>query len=155
MFKEAIAERRAARAALREGDSQSRVRWIAAKRRAAELEKKATITHFNDFVSTTLNQPANVGRVHKTLKKWERCCANEFRDGQAMLRGDRLIITDRDKAEAFVQEYARVSRQVRTPISQSLRHARHGQGDQWTPAEEGPDQTYYGQTASRTRCSGI
>ncbi|KAF0292119.1 hypothetical protein FJT64_009814 [Amphibalanus amphitrite] len=84
-------------------------------RRAAELEKKATIAHFKDFVSTTLNRPANVGRVHKTLKKWERCCDDEPRDGQAMLKGDRLIVTDRDKAEAFVQEYARVSKQVRIP----------------------------------------
>ncbi|KAF0301519.1 putative RNA-directed DNA polymerase from transposon BS [Amphibalanus amphitrite] len=111
-LQEAIIERRAARAALRDGDTPSRERWIAAKRRAAELEKKATIAHFKDFVSTTLNRPANVGRVHKTLKKWERCCDDEPRDGQAMLKGDRLIVTDRDKAEAFVQEYARVSKQV-------------------------------------------
>ena len=111
-LQEAISERRAA---LREGDNLSRERWIAAKRRAAEMEKKATITHFKDFVSTTLNQPANVGRVHKTLKKWEQSCDDELRDGQAMLKGDRLIVTDRDKAEAFVQEYAKVSRQVRVP----------------------------------------
>ncbi|KAF0298696.1 Retrovirus-related Pol polyprotein from type-1 retrotransposable element R1 4 [Amphibalanus amphitrite] len=114
-LQEAIVERHAARAALRDGDTPSRERWIATKRRAAELEKKATIAHFKDFVSTTLNRPANVGRVHKTLKKWERCCDDEPRDGQAMLKGDRLIVTDRDKAEAFVQEYARVSKQVRIP----------------------------------------
>ena len=46
--------RRSRNGARREGDNSSRERWIAAKRRAAELERKATITHLKNFVSTTL-----------------------------------------------------------------------------------------------------
>ena len=69
---EAVEERRAARAALREDDPATREQWIAAKRRAAEVERRATQDHFKDFVTSTLSKPANLGRVHKTLKKWER-----------------------------------------------------------------------------------
>ena len=114
-LQEAARDRRAARADLREGAPGSRERWIAAKRRAAEVERRVTRRHFREFVSSTLNKPANIGRVHKTLKKWERCSDNEFRDGQAMLDNGRLLVTDRAKAQAFVREYAWVSRQVRHP----------------------------------------
>ena len=110
---EAVQERRAARADLREGDNPSRERWIAAKRRAADVERRVAQEHFREFVSSTLNRPANVGKVHKILKKWEHCSDDEFRDGQAMVKEGKLLSTDRAKAEAFAQEYARVSRQVR------------------------------------------
>ena len=77
------------------------------------MEHRVSRRHFREFVSSTLNKPANIGRVHKTLKKWERCSDDEFRDGQAMMDRGKLLSTDRAKAEAFVREYAWVSRQVR------------------------------------------
>ncbi|KAF0314478.1 putative RNA-directed DNA polymerase from transposon BS [Amphibalanus amphitrite] len=120
---EAVLERRAARAALSPDDPDSRVRWITAKRRAAELERRAAQDHFREFVSSTLNKPANLGRVHKTLKKWERGLDDEPRDGQAMEDRGKTISTDKDKAEAFAREYARVSRQVRVPkLDRIARH---------------------------------
>ena len=100
-LREAVEERRAARAALREDDPATREQWIAAKRRAAEVERRAAQDHFKDFVTSTLSKPANLGRVHKTLKKWERSEDDEARDGQAMEVGGRLISSDRAKAEAF------------------------------------------------------
>ena len=114
-LQEAARDRRAARADLREGAPGSRERWIAAKRRAAEVERRVTRRHFREFVSSTLNKPANIGRIHKTLKKWERCSDDEFRDGQTMMDNGRLLVTDRAKAQTFVREYAWVSRQVRHP----------------------------------------
>ena len=112
-LQEAVLARRTAREDLRGGDPGSPERWIAAKRHAAEVEHRVSRRHFREFVSSTLNKPANIGRVHKTLKKWERCCDDEFRDGQAMVDRGKLLSTDRAKAEAFVREYAWVSRQVR------------------------------------------
>ena len=116
-------EHRAARAALREDDPAITEQWIAAKRRAAEVERRATQDHFKEFVTSTLIKPANLGRVHKTLKQWERSEDDEARDGQAMEVGGRLISSYRAKAEAFAREYARVSRQERVPrLDRIARH---------------------------------
>ena len=112
-LQEAVLARRTAREDLRGGDPGSRERWIAAKRHAAEVKHRVSRRRFREFVSSTLNKPANIGRVHKTLKKWERCCDDEFRDGQAMVDRGKLLSIDRAKAEAFVRECAWVSRQVR------------------------------------------
>ena len=68
-LQEAVLARRTAREDLRGGDPGSRERWIAAKRHAAEVEHRVSRRHFREFVSSTLNKPANIGRVHKTLKK--------------------------------------------------------------------------------------
>ena len=91
---------------------QSKTRWLEAKRRAAEVERRVSQEKFRNFVSTTLNRPASLGRVSKLLKKWERATDEEHRDGQAMEDGGRLLVTDRSKAEAFAKTYATVSRQV-------------------------------------------
>ena len=77
------------------------------------MQRRVAQKHFREFVSTILSRPASVGKVHKILKKWERCSDDKFRDGQAMVQDDKLLSTVRAKAEAFAQEYARVSRQVR------------------------------------------
>ncbi|KAF0311097.1 putative RNA-directed DNA polymerase from transposon BS [Amphibalanus amphitrite] len=109
-LQQAVAERREARRALRPGDPATRDRWVAAKRRAAETEKRVSQAHFRNFVETTLNKPASLGRVTKILKKWEGA-SDEHRPGQAMTEGDRLLVTDSEKAEAFNATYAHVSRQ--------------------------------------------
>ncbi|KAF0304847.1 putative RNA-directed DNA polymerase from transposon BS [Amphibalanus amphitrite] len=110
----AIAERREARQLLRQDDPDSRVRWIAAKRRAAEVEQRVSRTHFREFVETTLNKPASLGRVSKILKKWEGA-SDDHRPGEAMTHNGRLLASDKEKAAAFIQTYAHVSRQVRVP----------------------------------------
>ena len=114
-LREAVAERRESRRLLREDDPQSKTRWLEAKRRAAEVERRVSQEKFRNFVSTTLNRPASLGRVSKLLKKWERATDEEHRDGQALEDGGRLLATDRSKAEAFARTYATVSRQVRAP----------------------------------------
>ena len=110
----AVEERREARRQLREGDPISRVRWVAAKQRAAEVEKRVSQAHFRDFVETNLNKPASLGWTTKILKKWEGA-GDDHRPGQAMKEDGRLLVTDREKAEAFNKTYAHVSRQVRSP----------------------------------------
>ena len=85
---------------------------MATKQRAAEMEKKASQQHFKNFVETTLNKPASVGRVSKILKAWERS-GDDHRPGQALREEGRLLASERDKAEAFNRTYAQVSRQVR------------------------------------------
>lgn len=111
-LREAIEERRAARRQLRRDDPPSRARWIEAKRRAASVERRVSQAHFRDFVGSTLNRPASLGRVAKILKKWEGA-PDDHRPGEAMEDGDRLLATDAEKAAAFNRTYAFVSRQVR------------------------------------------
>ena len=108
----AVAERREARRLLRADDPTSRERWIAAKQRAAAAEQEASRKHFRTFVETSLNKPANLGRVSKILKKWEGA-NDDHRPGQAMKENGRLLISDREKANAFNKTYAHVSRQTR------------------------------------------
>ena len=110
----AVEERREARRQLQEGDPISRVRWVAAKQRAKEVEKRVSQAHFREFVESHLNKPASLGRTTKILKKWEGT-GDDHRPGQAMKEDGRLLVTDREKAEAFNKTYAHVSRQVRVP----------------------------------------
>ena len=112
---EAVAARKTAREQLSADDPASKDRWIAAKRRAKEVEEKVSREHYREFVSKELNQHSSVGKVSKILKKWDRASDDEHREGQAMIEGDRLLVTNKEKAEAFVKSYAHVSRQVRVP----------------------------------------
>ena len=83
----AVEERREARRQLRDGDPISRARWVAAKHRAAEVEKRVSQADFRDFVERTLNKPASLGWTTKILKKWEGA-GDEHRPGQAMKEDD-------------------------------------------------------------------
>ena len=112
-LQEAVRARQAARQEIRPEDPGSRARWIAAKDHARAVEERVTREQFREFVSTTLNRPASLGRVSKILKKWEGATDDEHREGQAMLDGAKLLITDRQKADGFVKTYAKVSRHVR------------------------------------------
>ncbi|KAF0314429.1 hypothetical protein FJT64_015127 [Amphibalanus amphitrite] len=113
-LQEAIRDRQAARREIRPDDPDSRARWIEAKQRAAEVEGRVSREQFREFVGTTLNRPASLGRVSKILKKWEGATDDEHRDGQAMMDDDnKLLVTDKQKANAFVKTYAQVSRHVR------------------------------------------
>ena len=112
-LQQAVSDRQEARRQTRADDPASKERWIAAKRRAADVERSATQTHFRTFVEDNLNQPASLGRVTKILKKWEGA-GDEHQPGQAMRVGGRLLVTDREKAQAFCATYAHVSRQVRS-----------------------------------------
>ncbi|KAF0290571.1 putative RNA-directed DNA polymerase from transposon BS [Amphibalanus amphitrite] len=112
-LQQAVSDRQEARRQIRADDPASRERWIAAKRRAADVERSATQAHFRIFVEDNLNQPASLGRVTKILKKWEGA-GDEHQPGQAMRVGGRLLVTDREKAQAFCATYAHVSRQVRS-----------------------------------------
>ena len=122
-LEEAVRERRSARSALRSDDPASRDRWIAAKKAAAEIEQRIRRDRFREFVTSTLNKPASLGRVSKLLKKWERSNDDQHRDGQAMEVAGKTITSDRAKADAFVREYAGVSKQVRVPrLDRAARH---------------------------------
>ncbi|KAF0306418.1 hypothetical protein FJT64_002444 [Amphibalanus amphitrite] len=112
-LREAIAERREARRLIRRDDPSSKARWVEAKRRAASVERRVTQAHFRDFVGTTLNKPASLGKVAKILKKWEGA-PDDHRPGEAMEDGDRLLVTDAQKASAFNRTYAHVSREKRS-----------------------------------------
>ncbi|KAF0302217.1 putative RNA-directed DNA polymerase from transposon BS [Amphibalanus amphitrite] len=109
-LQQAVSDRPEARRQIRADDPASKERWIAAKRRAADVERRATQAHFRTFVEDNLNQPASLGRVTKILKKWEGA-GDEHQPGQAMRVGGRLLVTDREKAQAFCATYAHVSRQ--------------------------------------------
>ena len=112
-LQQAVAERREARLQLRPDDPASRDRWVAAKQRAADTERRVSQAHFRNFVETTLNRPANLGRVTKILRKWEGA-GDDHRPGQAMKKEDgRPLVSDSEKTEAFNATYAHVSRQVR------------------------------------------
>ena len=114
-LEEAVEERRRARRDMRGGDRQAKTRWVAAKQRAASIERRVSQLHFRDFVSTTLNKHESLGRVHKILKKWEGATDDAHRAGEAMEDGGRTLVTDREKAAAFNRTYAEVSKQVRNP----------------------------------------
>ena len=75
------------------------------------MEKKASQQHFRNFVETTLNKPASVGRVSKILNAWERS-GDDHRPGQALTEEGHLLASERDKAKAFNRTYIHVSRQV-------------------------------------------
>ena len=70
-LEEAVEARRAARRDMRSGDREAKQRWVAAKQRAASVERRVSQRDFRSFVSTELNRNRNLGRVHKILKKWE------------------------------------------------------------------------------------
>ena len=113
-LQQAVAERREARRLMSPDDPASRDRWVAAKRRAADTEKRVSQAHFRNFVETTLNKPASLGRVTKILRKWEGA-DDAHQPGLTMLKEDgRVLVSDSEKAEAFNATYAHVSRQVRT-----------------------------------------
>ena len=113
---EAVRERRSARAALdaAPGSTDARNRWVETKRRAANIEEEAKKRAFRNFASEELNRPANLGRVHKILRKMEG--AEQAAPGQALGDHGRRAVEDRDKAEAFAGTYANVSRQVRIKL---------------------------------------
>ena len=113
---EAAGERRTARQELRTNPSaEAKERWIAAKKRARDVEREASQRSFREFVSTELNQPSSIGRVTKVLRKMEGG-SQTAAPGQA-INGDqgRLKVEDKAKATAFTKTYAEVSRQVRAP----------------------------------------
>ena len=86
---------------------------MAAKQRAASVERRVTQRHFREFVSTHLNRHQKLGRVHKTLKKWEGATDDAHRPGETIEDNGRTLTTDLEKATAFNCTYATVSRQVR------------------------------------------
>ena len=111
-LRRAAEERREARRHLDPNVPSTRESWIAAKRRAADVEKRVSQHHFRQFVEGTLNRPASLGRVTKILKAWESS-GDDHRPGQALKEDGRILASDREKAEAFNRTYAHVSRQVR------------------------------------------
>ena len=112
-LQEAVRARQEARKEVCPEDQESKTRWIQAKQHAARVEEKVSREQFREFVSSTLNRPASLGRVSKTLKKWEGAADEDHREGQAMQDGERLLVSDKQKADAFAKTYANVSRQVR------------------------------------------
>ena len=106
-------ERRAARKDMRSSDRAAKERWVTAKQRAASVERRVSQSHFRDFVSNNLNKHQQLGRVHKTLKKWEGATHDVHRSGETIEDGGRTLTTDCEKATAFNRTYAAVSRQVR------------------------------------------
>ncbi|KAF0303168.1 RNA-directed DNA polymerase from mobile element jockey [Amphibalanus amphitrite] len=115
-LEEAVRDRRSARAALdaAPGSTDARDRWVEAKRRAAKIEEEAKARSFRNFATEELNRPANIGRVHKILRKMEG--AEQAPPGQALGDHGRRAVEDRTKAAAFAKQYASVSRQVRNKL---------------------------------------
>ena len=64
-LEEAVRERQCARSAHRPNGPASRDRWIAAKKAAAEVDQRIMQDHFREFVTTTLNKSARLGKVSK------------------------------------------------------------------------------------------
>ena len=112
-LEEAVEERRSARSDLRRGARTAKERWVAAKQRTASVERRVTQRHFREFVSTQLNRHQNLGRVHKTLKKWEGATDDAHRPGETTEDNGRTLTTNLEKATTFNRTYATVSRQVR------------------------------------------
>ena len=108
----AIEYRREARARVDLADTATRERWIAARRRAAEVEARVFRQRFRDTVTDEPNRPNNTGKVTRILKGWEGGIVDEHGDGQAMEHGGRLLIKHKEESEAFCQIYAWVSHQV-------------------------------------------
>ena len=65
-----------------------------------------------DYVSTQLNKPQNLGRVHQTLKMREGASNNTYTKGETMEDGYRTLVTESEKASALNRTYATVSKQV-------------------------------------------
>ena len=59
------------------------------------------------------NRHQNLGRVHKTLKKWEGATDDAHRPGETTEDNGRTLTTNLEKATTFNRTYATVSRQVR------------------------------------------
>ena len=51
------------------------------------MERRVSQQHFRDFVSTDLNRHQALGRVHKTLKKWEGATDDAHREGETIEEG--------------------------------------------------------------------
>ncbi|KAF0291219.1 RNA-directed DNA polymerase from mobile element jockey [Amphibalanus amphitrite] len=112
----AVAERREARDALKEHDSEeARSRWKTAKKSVATMEAEAQKRSFRELATGELNKPAAIGKVTKILRKMEGAAPDVCPD--RAINGDcgQLLAEDRAKAEAFVRTYAHVSRNVRQP----------------------------------------
>ena len=99
------------RASQNRGSEQAKNRRGEAKRRAMKMEEEARARSFRTFATEELNRPANIGRIHKILRKMEG--AVQAPPGQALGDHGRRAVEDRDKAESFAKTYASVSRQVR------------------------------------------
>ncbi len=88
------------------GSEEARDRWVAAKRRSAEVEEEARARSFRVFATEKLNKPANIGRVHKILRQMEG--ADQAAPGQDLGDNGRAV-EDRDKATVFVKTNANIS----------------------------------------------
>ena len=65
---------------------------------------------FRNFATKELNKPADIGRVHKILRKMEG--AEQAPLGQELGDHGHRAVENQDKAEAFAKTCANVSRQV-------------------------------------------
>ena len=111
---EAVNERREARRQLRARIFGSKECWVAAKQRAAKLERETFGAHFRQFVETELNRPTSLGRTTRLVKRWKG--QYHHRPGEALATEDsRRLVADREKADAFNLTYAQVARQIRAP----------------------------------------
>ena len=111
-LEEAIADRRSAQDRVDPAVPETVQHYVESRRRAAEVEARVSRQRFHQMVSEELNRPNSIGRVSRTLKRGEGATDDEHRDGQAMDHERRLLVKDREKADAFCQTYAWVSRQV-------------------------------------------
>ena len=112
---EAIANRRSAAELIDRADPTTIERWREARRHAADVEARVARDRFREMASTELNRHASFGKVTRMLKRWEGAADDDHRDGQAMRHNERLLVKDKDKADAFCATYAWVSRKVRVP----------------------------------------
>jgi len=83
-----------------------------AKAHAAEMEKAATQDCWRNFVTNELNKPNEIGKVYKIMSKMEGKASNP-NVGNAIEHEGRILINDKEKANAFNLMYAKVSCKVR------------------------------------------
>ena len=99
---------RQARRQLRVGVPGSKERWVSAKQRAAQVKRETSQARFREFMEE-LNKSASLGRTSRLLKRWEG--GYDHRTGEAMVtESGQLLVTDREKTDAFKMTYAQVVR---------------------------------------------
>ena len=111
---EAVEDRRVARRDMRSDNPSTKERWVEAKRRAAEVERRVYQKQFRDFVSDTLNKHQSPGRVHKTLKMWGGGCLRRPTSSWRGHRGQRANPRNGPRERHGLQPHIRhLSKQVR------------------------------------------
>ena len=106
--------------------------WIEAARNAREVTQKAKEDQWHKFVSTELSDRTNPTKVWNIIKSMDGRAPKPPPNTPLHVTSDnntRILVTDKEKANAFIQEYADMSRLPRnagldTPIKVEVNRAK-------------------------------